>query len=80
MLGLLSQGWRFMARLPIQRLSGFQVTGNIEEGSGFGYLVIGRNVQGLMPIGFLVIGSREEEVGSGCLGIGSIIKKSNVGS
>jgi len=69
-----------MARLPIQRLSGFQVTGNIEGGNGFGYLDIGRDVQGLTPIGFLVIGSREGEVGSGYLGIGSIVKKFRVGS
>lgn len=63
-----------MGHLRIQRLFGFQVIGNIEEGSGFGYQAIGRALRGLMPFGFQAIGSPEEGAGFGCPDTGSIVK------
>jgi hypothetical protein len=53
-------------------LSGDPVIGNIEGGSGFGYQVTGQELQGLMRFGSLVVGSREEAVGSGFQDIGNI--------
>ena len=56
--------------------SGDQAIGLIEEANGFGSRAIGRNLQGLMPIGYLVIGNREEEAGPGLTVIGSTDKSS----
>ena len=61
-----------MGHLLIQRLFGFPVTGGMAEGNGFGSPAIGRDVQGLMPFGYLATGKREGEVGSGIQGIGNI--------
>ena len=60
-----------MDHLPIQMLFGDLVIGNIGEGTGFGYPVIGRRGQGLMQPGSPVVGSREEEAGSGSPDIGN---------
>jgi hypothetical protein len=56
-------------------LFGDMAIGSIEEGSGFGYQVIGQELQGLMRFGSLVVGSREEAVGSGFQDIGNIVNK-----
>jgi hypothetical protein len=61
-----------MVRLLIQKLFGGPVIGLIREGVGFGFQAIGRNLQGLMPIGFLAIGNPEEEDGFGLRAIGII--------
>ena len=54
-----------MEHLPIQRRFGDPAIGFINEGNGFGTQVIGRDLQDLMPIGYLAIGNPKEEVGSG---------------
>ena len=69
-----NQGWRFMDRLPTRMPYGNPATGTIGEGIGFGSLASGRDVQDHMPIGFLVTGNREDEVGSGFRGVGIIVK------
>ena len=69
-----------MGPLPIQRPSGFPVTGCIEEGSGYGSLDIGKDVRGLMRYGFLGTGSREEKVGAGSKVVGNTVKIKKVES
>jgi hypothetical protein len=71
----LNPGWKSMGHPLIQRLSGLRVIGGIAEGNGFGFLAIGRDGQGPMPIGSLAVGNQEEEVGSGSKATGSIDKK-----
>jgi hypothetical protein len=61
-----------MEHLPIQRRFGDPAIGFIDEGNGFGPQVIGRDLQGLMRIGCLATGNREEEAGSGGKATGSI--------
>ena len=63
-----------MDLLPIQRPSGFPVIGCIEEGSGYGFLGIGKDVRDLMRFGFLGTGSREEEDGTGSKAVGNTVK------
>ncbi len=60
-----------MGHLPIRMLFGDLVIGSIEEGSGFGYQVIGQELQDLMRFGSPVVGNREEEAGSGSPAIGN---------
>ena len=60
-----------MVHPPIQMLCGDPGIGSIDMGIGFGSQAIGRDVQRRMPIGYLAIGNREEEVGSGSMAIGS---------
>ena len=59
---------------PIQTLFGLKGIGDIEEGIGSGFQVIGRDARGPKPTGCLAVGNQEEEVGSGSLAIGSIGK------
>jgi len=63
-----------MGHLPIQKLFGFKVIGDITEGTGIGFQAIGRDLQGPMPIGCPVVGNQEGEVGSGLKATGSIVK------
>jgi len=53
---------------------GLKVIGDIVEGNGSGFQAIGRDAQDPMPIGCLVVGNREGEVGRGSLAIGSTDK------
>jgi hypothetical protein len=63
-----------MEHRPIQMLFGDLAIGLIGEGIGSGFEAIGPDLHGHMPIGYPVIGSREEEVGSGSMVIGSTDK------
>ena len=69
-----------MGRHPTQMLFGDLAIGNIEGETGFGHQATGRNLQGLMQLGFPDIGSRGEGVGSGILDIGSNANKFGVQS
>ena len=60
-----------MDHLPTRTMFGDLVIGNIGEGTGFGYQVIGRDLQGMIRFGFPGVGNREEEVGSGSPDIGN---------
>lgn len=64
---------------PIRMLFGDPVIGSIKGGSGSGYRVIGRDGQGLMRSGFLVVGNREGKAGSGSEGIGNIVSSNEFG-
>jgi hypothetical protein len=68
-----------MVHLPIQRPFGSQAIGDTAEESGFGYLVIGRDPQGLVRFGYLDTGNREKEVGSGIEDIGNTVEKKVAG-
>jgi len=63
-----------MEHLPIQSRFGDPAIGIIEEGSGFGSRATGRDLRDIEPIGCLVIGKREGEVGSGGKATGGIVK------
>jgi hypothetical protein len=63
-----------MGPLPIQRLFGSPVIGNIRGENGFGCQVIGKDGRNLMQFGFREIGNREEAVGSGIQDIGNTVK------
>ena len=56
----------------MQEPIGFPVTGNIGEGNGSGFQVIGRESPDPMQSGFPVTGMRDLGGGSGSKGIGTI--------
>lgn len=63
-----------MDHLPIRRLFGFPVIGDIKEGIGSGSPGIGKDVQDPMRFGFLGNGNPEEEAGAGSKDIGNTVK------
>jgi hypothetical protein len=63
-----------MVHLLIQTMFGYPVIGFIGMGIGFGFLAIGKDARGPMPIGCPAVGNQEEEVGSGSMVIGSTVK------
>jgi hypothetical protein len=68
-----------MEHLLIRRPFGSLAIGDTAEESGFGYLVTGRDPQGLMRFGSLDTGNREKEVGSGIEDIGNTVKNDKFG-
>ena len=62
-----------MEHPPIRMPSGDPAIGIIGEGIGFGSQATGRDLQGPMLNGCLVIGNREGEVGPGSKAIGTIV-------
>ena len=66
-----------MEHLHTRGLFGFQAIGDIKEGNGFGFRVIGRVLQSPMAFGFPAIGNREGEAGFGFPDTGSIVESSS---
>ena len=65
-----------MGRPLIQMPSGGRAIGRIEEENGIGSRAVGRDLQGLTPIGYPVIGSQGGEAGPGSMATGNTDKSS----